>query len=205
MVRKTKAEAEITRQRVLEAALKVFSRQGYAAARLEDVADEAGVTRGAIYWHFKNKADLYTTLVGEVMERLEEVVERAVSGGRDFLDITRRVMLSIITLAEEDETYRAVIELTTLKTGYDPELEEGMRNKRAGMREIEAHITGYFRLAIANGELRTDLDPVIAARGQLAYINGVMVTWLLDQEAFSLRECAPALVEIYIRGIAAQP
>ncbi len=57
-MRKTKEEAAETRQALLRAALAVFSRQGYAATRLEDVAHEAGVTRGAIYWHFKSKADL---------------------------------------------------------------------------------------------------------------------------------------------------
>lgn len=205
MARKTKEDAEVTRQNLLSAALKVFSRQGYAAARLEDIAEEAGVTRGAIYWHFKNKADLYNILVGETLGGIQSVVDRAVRQGGTFLEIQRRVMIYITTLPEVDEVYRAVMELTILKTGYEPELQEGLRAKNEGARQIEEELAGYFRMGIAIGEVRAELDPVIAARSMMAYMNGILLNWLMDQQAFSLRECVPALVDIYIRGIAARP
>ena len=51
-MKKTKEEAEITKESILQAALEVFSKNGYAASRMIDIAKEAGVTRGAIYWHF---------------------------------------------------------------------------------------------------------------------------------------------------------
>src|SRR5690242_13205598 len=183
MARKTKEDAEVTRQNLLSGALKVFSRQGYAAARLEDIAEEAGVTRGAIYWHFKNKADLYNTLVGETLSGIQSVVDRAVRQGGTFLEIQRRVMIYITTLPEVDEDYRAVMELTILKTGYEPELEEGMRAKNEVTRQVEAQLAGYFRMGIAIREVRADLDPVIAARSMMAYMNGIVVNWLLDQQA----------------------
>ncbi|HEU5200373.1 MAG TPA: TetR family transcriptional regulator [Ktedonobacterales bacterium] len=205
MARKTKEDAEVTRQNLLSGALKVFSRQGYAAARLEDIAEEAGVTRGAIYWHFKNKADLYNTLVGETLSGIQSVVDRAVRQGGTFLEIQRRVMIYITTLPEVDEDYRAVMELTILKTGYEPELEEGMRAKNEVTHQVEAQLAGYFRMGIAIGEVRAELDPVIAARSMMAYMNGIVLNWLMDQQAFSLRQCAPALIDIYIRGIAARP
>jgi TetR/AcrR family transcriptional regulator, acrAB operon repressor len=205
MVRKTKEEAEATRQALLDSALIVFSQKGYAAARLEDVAEHAGVSRGAIYWHFGSKADLYNTLVSETLGRIQGVVDRAVRRGGSYLDIQRRVMIYIITLLEEDETYRAIQELTLFKTGLAPELEEGMRQKQQGMRQVEEEVAGYFRQGIELGEVRADLDPVMVSRSMLAYINGITLNWLLNPQAFSLRESAPALVDIFIRGIAARP
>lgn len=205
MARKTKEDAEVTRQNLLGAALKVFSRQGYAAARLEDIAEEAGVTRGAIYWHFKNKADLYNILVGETLGGIQSVVDRAVRQGGTFLEIQRRVMIYITTLPEVDEVYRAVMELTILKTGYEPELQEGLRAKNEAAQQVEEELAGYFRMGIAIGEVRAELDPVIAARSMMAYMNGILLNWLMDQQAFSLRQCVPALIDIYIRGIAARP
>lgn len=205
MARKTKEDAEVTRQNLLSAALKVFSRQGYAAARLEDIAEEAGVTRGAIYWHFKNKADLYNILVGETLGGIQSVVDRAVRQGGTFLEIQRRVMIYITTLPEVDEVYRAVMELTILKTGYEPELQEGLRAKNEAAQQVEEELAGYFRMGIAIGEVRAELDPVIAARSMMAYMNGILLNWLMDQQAFSLRQCVPALIDIYIRGIAARP
>ncbi|MCE1116776.1 MULTISPECIES: TetR family transcriptional regulator [Pseudomonas] len=65
-MRRSKAEVEQTRQRLLDAAERVFSDRGYAVARLEDIADVAGLTRGSIYWHFDGKPEL-----------LEAVIERA--------------------------------------------------------------------------------------------------------------------------------
>ncbi|HEY7349454.1 MAG TPA: TetR family transcriptional regulator [Ktedonobacterales bacterium] len=205
MARKTKEEAAATRQALLDAALIVFSQKGYAAARLEEIAENAGVSRGAIYWHFGSKAELYSILVDETMGRIQGVVDRAVSGGGSWLDIQRRVMIYIITLLEEDETYRAVQELTILKTGLAPELGEGMRKKQEAMRQLEEEIAGYYREGIALGEVRANLDPVIAARAMLAYLNGVSLNWLLDQQAFSLRESAPALVDVFMYDIAARP
>ena len=61
-MRKTKTEAQKTRQHLLDAALKVFWRDGVTRASLQAIAQEAGVTRGALYWHFKNKEDLFETL-----------------------------------------------------------------------------------------------------------------------------------------------
>ncbi|HEY7123198.1 MAG TPA: TetR family transcriptional regulator [Ktedonobacterales bacterium] len=202
-MRRTKEAAEETRQNLLGAALKVFSQKGFAATRLEDVAEEAGVSRGAIYWHFKNKADLFNTLSEEVSADLDVLIQQAVAEGGTFLEVTRRIMVQLLRHTEEDETFRAVQELTIFKTGYLPELEEGMEKKRQGMRALEAELAGHMRQALAAGEVRADLDPVIAARAYLGYISGLMINWLTDQQAFSLAESAPALVDVFLRGIAA--
>ena len=61
-MRKTKTEVQKTRQYLLDAALEVFWRDGVTRASLQAIAQEAGVTRGALYWHFKNKEDLFETL-----------------------------------------------------------------------------------------------------------------------------------------------
>lgn len=61
-MRKTKTEAQKTRQHLLDAALEVFWRDGVTRASLQAIAQEADVTRGALYWHFKNKEDLFETL-----------------------------------------------------------------------------------------------------------------------------------------------
>ena len=64
-MRRTKEEAAITREQLLKKALAVFSKKGYAATTLQNIAHEADVTRGAIYHHFGGKAELYNTLIRE--------------------------------------------------------------------------------------------------------------------------------------------
>lgn len=202
-MRKTKEEAAATHKAILDAALKVFSRQGYTATRLEDVAQEAGITRGAIYWHFASKADLYNAIVSDANVRSNDVVNRAVAEGGTFLDICRRVMIALLEYVEEDETFHSVMELMLLKTELVPELEEGMQVKAEATRALMTVLSKFFRRAIERGEVRADLDPVIGAESMFTYVNGIALTWLMNQDMFSLRDSASALVDVYIRGIAA--
>ena len=69
MARKCKEDAEKTRQAVIESALDVFSERGYAKATFDEIAARAGFTKGAVYWYFRNKADLVAALIKEYMER----------------------------------------------------------------------------------------------------------------------------------------
>lgn len=69
MARKCKEDAEKTRQAVLEAALDVFCEKGYAKATFDEIAARAGFTKGAVYWYFRNKADLVSALIVEYVQR----------------------------------------------------------------------------------------------------------------------------------------
>ena len=67
MVRQTKENAEITRQRIIDAAREVFLSRGVSRTSIEQIATKAGLTRGAIYWHFSNKTDLFSALREQVL------------------------------------------------------------------------------------------------------------------------------------------
>ena len=62
MARKTKEDAQKTRQQLIEAAITQFSTRGVASTTLTDIADAAGVTRGAVYWHFSSKAEIFNAI-----------------------------------------------------------------------------------------------------------------------------------------------
>ena len=97
MARRTKEEAQETRHRILDTAERVFLKKGVARTSLADVADAAGVTRGAIYWHFKNKADLFEAMMDRVSLPMEAMVARA--GDKDIADpvaYVRRCALAVL-------------------------------------------------------------------------------------------------------------
>ncbi len=74
MVRRCKEDAEKTRVAILESALDIFSQKGYAKTTFDEIAARAGFTKGAVYWYFKNKADLLAALIVEYhCKKLEEV------------------------------------------------------------------------------------------------------------------------------------
>jgi TetR/AcrR family acrAB operon transcriptional repressor len=203
-MRRTKEEAAVTRATVLKAALSVFSTKGYAATTLDDIAAAAKVTRGAIYWHFKSKADLYNTLTDELSARGADLVQQAVAEGGTLLEILKRVFIRQCALIEEDREARAVMELALFKTGLDPDLQAGRaRQVKAGNALLEG-ITAAMQQGIDMGILRDDLDPADMARAFIAFENGTIQLWLNTPKSFSLKTSAESFAEILISGLQQQ-
>jgi len=200
-MRRTKEEAAVTRAAVLKAALSVFSAKGYAAATLDDVAAAAKVTRGAIYWHFKGKADLYNTLVEEMSARGASVVQQAVAEGGTLIDILRRVFINQCSLIEDDKEARAVMELALFKTGMDPDLQAGRKKQIEAGNALIAGIADAMKMGIGQGILRDDIDPMDMARAFLAFENGAIQQWLASPKSFSLKKSAESFADILIKGL----
>jgi len=200
-MRRTKEEAAVTRTTVLKAALSVFSAKGYAATTLDDVAKAAKVTRGAIYWHFKGKADLYNTLVEEMSARGASIVQQAVAEGGTLIDILRRVFISQCMLIEDDKEARAVMELALFKTGHDPDLQAGRKKQIEAGNALIAGIADAMRMGVGQGILRDDMDPTDMARAFLAFENGAIQQWLASPKSYSLKKSAESFAEILIKGL----
>ena len=200
-MRRTKEEAAVTRATLLRTALAVFSVKGYSAATLDDVAKAAKVTRGAIYWHFKSKADLYNTLVEEFSARGAAVVQQAVAEGGTLLEILRRVFVSQCALIEDDQEARAVMELALFKTGQHRELKAGREKQIEAGTALIAGIANAMQMGVAQGSLRADLDPTDMARAFVAFENGVIQQWLASPKSFSLKASAGSFADILIAGL----
>lgn len=208
-MRRTKEEAEVTRQRLLKAALEVFSRKGYADTRLEDIAAEAGVTRGAIYHHFGNaenqfngKAELYNTLISEAYARFNPVMEEAISGGSNVLESLKLLLLSTLQFAATDPEFRAISELTLFKTAIVPELEAGIQRKIEGTHILVKYITALVHKGIESGEIRKGVDARDVALTLIGLQNGVLTLWLMDKQLFSLKDRAEHMADLFLWGIA---
>src|SRR4051812_18679609 len=76
MVRRTKQEAQATRSLIIDTAEALFHERGVSRTSLNDIAQAAGVTRGAIYWHFQDKADLFNAMMVRATLPLEETAKR---------------------------------------------------------------------------------------------------------------------------------
>ena len=203
-MRRTKEEAAVTRATLLKTALSVFSAKGYAAATLDDVAKAARVTRGAIYWHFKSKADLYNTLIQEFSARGAAVVQQAVAEGGTLIEVLRRVFVRQCALIEEDKEARAVMELALFKTGLDPELQAGRKKQVEAGNALLEGITRAMQQGMVQGLLRSDMDPADLARAFIAFENGVIQLWLVSPQSFSLKASAESFAEILLDGLRAQ-
>ncbi|MEX9938543.1 multidrug efflux transporter transcriptional repressor AcrR, partial [Providencia rettgeri] len=107
MARKTKQQALETRQHILDVALRLFSQQGVSSTSLAAIAKAAGVTRGAIYWHFKNKSDLFNeiwVLSDASISDLE--VEYRAKFPNDPLSVVREILVHILEATVTEERRR---------------------------------------------------------------------------------------------------
>ena len=200
-MRRTKEEAEQTRQALLDAALVVFSRDGFAASRLVDIAAEAGVTRGAIYHHFDNKANLYLALLKRAEAEQQAVMDAAIEEGGNIADITSRIMARSFEALARRPAFRHVMALSLFKVADSEELGDLVEKRRQEAVTLIDAIAGIMSQGIAAGVFRADLNPRTAARAFIAYQQGVTRLWLANPEAFSIVEEAGKLTDLYMRGI----
>lgn len=201
MARRTKEEAEKTRQNILDAAFDTFTQKGFMRTTLCDVASAAGVTRGAIYWHFKDKVDLFIALAEEVeasaAARPEDFQEDLVQSLEDL----KGEILNYLAHFEGNDRYAVFYEMVNHKTEYTEELEPVLTRQREIQRGILKKTEGMFAQLKAKGSVRRDLDPGNAALSLIAFVVGLIEIWLSDQLSFCITEVAPVLLDDFFRGM----
>lgn len=204
MARRTKEEAQETRARILDAAESVFYDKGVARASLEDIAAAAKVTRGAIYWHFKDKAEVFDAMMQRVVLPVEEMLERADCGAEaDPLELLRRATVDVLMRTAKDPRMQRVFEISNYKCEYVGDA-VGVRDRHiASQRDCLKTIEAGFKACVATGQLPKSVNPRVAAVGALSLVSGIIANWVLDPRTFSLERHAETLVDIYFRGLAA--
>ena len=206
MVRRTREEALETRSRILDAAEQVFYEKGVANSCLEDIASAAEVTRGAIYWHFKDKGELFDAMMQRVVLPAEEMLERAGGAGDpDPLQLLRRATIDVLLRTADDPRMRRVFEIAYHKCEYVGDA-VGVRTRHvASQNECLKTIESGFRACVASGRLPKTLDPRVAAVGAMSLVSGLIANWVLDPGSFALKKHAETLVDFYFRGLEAAP
>ncbi|WP_153101037.1 TetR family transcriptional regulator [Paraburkholderia hayleyella] len=175
MVRRTKEEAQETRNSILDAAEQIFFEKGVSRTSLADIAHAAGVTRGAIYWHFANKGDLFTEMFDRVLLPLDEL--KAATLNPHEVDPLGR-LIEICKLCVRDTfnnpQRRRVFNILFLKCEFVEEMGPVMLRYQTNMLEALSNIEGGLRNAISKGQLPVDLDTPRAAAMLHAFVSGTL-------------------------------
>lgn len=203
-MRRTKEEAAITREQLLDAALVSFAKKGYAGTTLDDIAGLADITRGAIHWHFGSKAELFNTLVRERYKRVAQRFWNGSMKGDTPLQVLRTTLERWLICPEEDADFKAILELVLLKSEVGPGLEEGLEERIQGTHSTQQHFAALIQQGIKSGEIRPEVDSERAALAALGLVNGVVSIWILDPAALSLKALAGEVIDIFVRGIATE-
>ena len=205
MVRRTKAEAAVTREQLLDAAERVFRERGVASTTLGEVAAAAGVTRGAVYWHFRDKVDLLGAMCERATLPLDAIFEQAADAGPDPLDTLRRTAVAALIQLTRDPRAQAVFQVVFQTCGSSAELAPLESTKERERGQCLAHVEMLVSRAVAAAQLPADTDVTLAAHALHAYVMGLMHAWVQQPHAFDLAAAAPALVESMVSGLRAHP
>lgn len=194
---------ELKRQRraeILRAAVTVFADKGYFAARMREVAQQAGVADGTLYLYFKGKEDLLVSVLEEYADaflaRARRDVDRAADPHEKLKVIVERHLLSM----EADRSLAQVFQIE-------------LRHTRRFLRQVaKGKVAEYLGLlqevisaGVAAGAFRADVPPEVAARAVFGAVDEVVTAWVLASRPWPLTSHAQALVSLILRGLAAGP
>ena len=202
MARRTKEEALETRNKLLDAAEILFQSQGVSQTSLQQIAQQAGATRGAIYWHFKDKADLFNAMMERVTLPLEAAVQRAAGReGADPMEEVERAMVEALRLMTTDPQARRVFEVATHKVEYTEEMKSVQQRHLNARNACVVDIEKAVLTASRRARLRLPVPASVAAQGLHALINGLIQNWLLDPEDFDLVTVGQRAFRVYVAGL----
>lgn len=196
MARRTKEEAQQTRCRIMSTALDLFCQQGLAKTSLTDIAKAVDLTRGAIYWHFKNKEELFVTLWEELCAPLSHQLDACVDEAepdplgklRVFL---KEVMIKISTEPAHQQMFTIIFNLEPME-GEAAALREHMRQRSIDFfQDLEVTLAN----AVRQGQLPEGLDLRRATTLLHCTLDGYIINWLHFPERIDLAREADFLLD----------
>ena len=202
MARRTKADAQTTRNNLLDAAEQLFQSRGVSHTSLNDIATAAGTTRGAIYWHFKDKADLFNAMMERVTLPLEQtlVVAYVEQSAHPVAEI-RSAMLEALRLIATDEQTCRVLKIATHQVEYTTDMGAVLERHLSVHGGCVARNHAALQRAFAARGQSPPMALDFAARGLQVMVEGLVHQWLLNTEAFDLQANGRAALDVYLRGL----
>jgi len=200
MVRKTKEDAELTRQKIIDASRTVFLARGVSRSTLEHIAAEADVTRGAVYWHFKNKTDIFYALRDQVflplIDRMDDTL--MVEQGNDPLAQIEKSLTDTIDDLHDNIQMRQTYEIMMTKCEYVDEFATVLQQILNNCVNITEKFQACYERAKTQNVLTNALDPYALAQDTHLFFSGLLHLWVKDSEGTRFRSQAKQLIQAHI-------
>ena len=202
MARRTKADAKTTRNNLLDAAEQLFQSRGVSHTSLNDIAVAAGTTRGAIYWHFKDKADLFNAMMERVTLPLEQtlVVAYVERSAHPVAEIRSAMQEALRLIATDEQTCR-VLKIATHQVEYTTDMGAVLERHLSVHGGCVARNHAALQRAFAARGQSPPMALDFAARGLQVLVEGLVHQWLLNTEAFDLQANGRAALDVYLGGL----
>ena len=183
-----------TRERILDAALDVFSEKGFHVATVDEIAERAGLGKGTVYRHFANKETLFNELVQLRLQELEREANAVLDGQDDVLTMISKYLRIYFAFFDRNQRLYRLVAREGLDVGrqvQDLYVKTVMRRIPVLKRKIYA--------ASQRGELK-DVDFQTVFYGVMGFVHGVIEKWLASDCSYSLVDELPLVVEVLFYG-----
>src|SRR5215472_12644600 len=200
-MKRTADAAAQTREALIEAGLAVFSERGVSGAALEDIAKRAGVTRGALYHHFADKAELYGAAVKEQWQEVFKPLLAHLHRDGEPLKRIENFLSHYFATLENEPKVRRLLEVTMLRTEVVPELRRALKSKGQAFEAWADAIADVLEEGKKAKALRAGVSPRIGAAAVVAFANGVATTWVLSPAVLSPNRDSAALASLLVAGL----
>lgn len=203
MARRTKEDSLETRKAIIAAAREVFHDNGVTSTSLEQIAVAAGVTRGAIYWHFADKAELFYAMRDEVQIPMIDQSDQALDDLDPNLDPLQRIerfLMVVLGQVSGHEPTRKTFQIMTFKCEYVGEFARDLECACVMHGDLREKFAKLYREAKRLGLLRAGVAPLCAASDTLIFVSGLIKIWIVDDSGKLVRKHAARLVIDHIEG-----
>lgn len=199
-MRRTKEEAARTRSAIMDAALTCFERHGIASSTLDQIAAEAGVSKGAIYWHFKGKLEIFRAIREEVtLPMLDRADMSLLHGGeRPPLERIEAYLLDMIESLRTDKHKRRTLAVMHFRCEYVGAMAAELAALRKNTQRLARAFEAAYREARDKRQLDPGVVPKVAAGETLMVLNGLVRLGLLDPGARGVAHDARGIIRAHI-------
>lgn len=201
MARRTKEEAEVTRLEILDAAELCFLRDGVARATLEQIAAQAGYTRGAVYWHFENKLEVLDAVFDRVALPVFARLEMVGKTADQPLQAIRQFFRDAFDQFERDPHARNVYEILHLRCELFADTTPLFLRFQRLKTQASENITLALQRARHLGQLRNETDPATCARAINYLVDGALHEWISNQGTTNLHRDAMSALDTLLDGV----
>jgi len=190
------------RKAILNAAMKVFARQGVSNTKIDDIALEAGIGKGTFYEYFKSKSEIISEAFQHLMEQIESEVAKKLYKIPDPVEKIRCLIITWIEVLEKShiETMEIMLDFWAEGIRHKDYQKEVLFDLKKMYDEYRVFIAAMLVEGIRNKQIK-NIDPGITASFILGALDGMMIQWFMDKSIFELSEAAETVCDIIFEGI----
>jgi AcrR family transcriptional regulator len=196
-------QSEKTRANIIKAAISLFAKNGFHNTSITEIAELCRLSKGALYWHFKDKEDLLMAVIEQVKEEWKNVLRKELKRNWSAHEKIHRILdLLVKTTLENKERYVIFIVLIAEFTEVNERYEKVLRD---GFMEFFEFISQIVKDGKKEGSIHPDINPDLMAVAFMGIWQGTLLQWLLNRNEVKLGDLVNCLRSMVFNGLSTLP